>query len=79
MTDGPASGRNLLAASVSQKYDFPTKITTHAKRPATSQSRSVVIFDAIGWEIPEIVQGLLEIKDTHRPEGGPMLLGPALP
>ena len=21
------------------------------------------------------VQGLLEIKDTHRPEGGPMLLG----
>jgi hypothetical protein len=24
------------------------------------------------------VQGLLESKDTHRPEGGPMLLGLAL-
>ena len=25
------------------------------------------------------VQGLLQIKDTHRPYGGPMLLGIALP
>ena len=28
---------------------------------------------------PYYVQGLLEIKDTHRPWEGPMLLGIALP
>ena len=26
-----------------------------------------------------VMKGLLEIKDTHRPEGGPMLLGTDLP
>jgi hypothetical protein len=28
---------------------------------------------------PQALQGLLEIKDTHRPKEGPMLLGISLP
>ena len=37
---------NLIAANISGKYDFSTKITTHAKLPVTSQSKCEVIFVA---------------------------------
>jgi len=38
--------RELIAASVFQKYDFPTKIATHVKLLVTPQTKCVVIFVA---------------------------------
>ena len=38
--------RNLIAESISQKYDSSTKITTRLKLPVTSQSKCIVIFVA---------------------------------
>ena len=35
---------NPIAASISGKYDFPTKITTHASLPVTPQSNCRIIF-----------------------------------
>ena len=35
---------DLIAASISGKYEFSTKIATHVKFPVTFQSKGVVIF-----------------------------------
>ena len=40
------SGENYIASSISGKYDFPTKITTHVSLRVTFQSSCVVIFAA---------------------------------
>ena len=47
--------RNLDASSVSGRWDYPTKITTHMSLPVTSQSNCVVIFVANRIGDPEIV------------------------
>ena len=42
---GPlAEWPNLIRTSISDKYDFSTKITTHVQLPVTSQCKCVVIF-----------------------------------
>jgi hypothetical protein len=38
--------RSHPPTSISEKYDFAKKITTHVKFPVTSQSKCVVIFIA---------------------------------
>ena len=40
-----------------------------------SNALNVLTGGFVGLELKVAVQGLLEIKDTRRPKGGPMLLG----
>ena len=55
---------DLIAASISGKYDLSAKITTHVHLPDTSQSKCAVISLKIGSEIPAI----LFFRNTHRDE-----------